>query len=70
MTFAKQGIPIAATAQQRLVCQVFPNIRDSEETYDAHLTQEVWIEATDFCEVDAPGYYGLAPNKLVALRLG
>lgn len=48
--------------------QVFPNIKGSKETYDAHLTREVWIESTDFREVDAPGYYGLAPQKLVALR--
>ena len=43
-------------------------MKGSEETYDAHLTREVWIESTDFQETDAPGYYGLAPNKLVALR--
>lgn len=47
---------------------MFPNIKGNEETYPATLTREIWIESTDFREVDAPGYYGLAPDKVVALR--
>lgn len=48
--------------------QVFPNLKDSKETYAVHLSRDVWIESTDFRETDSPGYYGLAPHKTVALR--
>jgi hypothetical protein len=46
--------------------QVFPG--RSEESYPVALTRVVYIEATDFREVDAKGYYGLAPNKSCMLK--
>lgn len=46
--------------------KVFPG--RSEETYDLPFGRIVFIEATDFKEEDAPGYYGLAPGKSVMLR--
>lgn len=40
----------------------------SEEGYRLPFTRVVYLEATDFREVDAKDYYGLAPGKSVMLR--
>ena len=52
----------------RRLLQVFPNDKANKETYDVHLTKEVWIEASDFRIQDAKNYFGLAPDKTVMLR--
>lgn len=45
---------------------VFPGRTD--ETYKVPFTKVVYIESTDFREVDVKGYFGLAPHKSVMLR--
>lgn len=70
--------PTFLRAVQSLLCyavhvplcasQVFPNDKTSTQRYNVHLTREVWIDAADFREQDAKGYFGLAPNKTVMLR--
>ena len=40
----------------------------SDETYSMPLTRVVYIEETDFKEVDEKDYYGLAPGKSIMLR--
>lgn len=40
----------------------------SDETYKLPFTRVVYMEATDFKEVDEKEYYGLAPNKSIMFR--
>jgi len=46
--------------------KVFPG--RSEETYKVPFTRVVYIEQTDFREIDSKDFYGLAPNKSVMFR--
>ena len=66
---SKGSVPstLSADLQKRLF-QVFPNKKSDGQTYDVHLTHEIWIEATDFREQDSKDFYGLAPGKTVMLR--
>lgn len=48
----------------------FPGRADDESTYTMPITRELWIECTDFRQVDEKGYYGLAPGKMAMLRYG
>jgi glutaminyl-tRNA synthetase len=45
----------------------FPNKKDST-THKIAVNETVWIDRSDFREVDNPDYYGLAPNKVVRLK--
>ncbi|GAX82347.1 hypothetical protein CEUSTIGMA_g9776.t1 [Chlamydomonas eustigma] len=40
----------------------------SEDTYSIPLTRVVYVEETDFKEVDEKDYYGLAPGKTIMLK--
>jgi len=42
----------------------------SKETHDTILTEYIYIESTDFREVDDPDFYRLAPGKTIRLRYG
>lgn len=48
--------------------QLYPQRKDSTETYKVPFTRVVYIERTDFRTQDAPDYYGLAPGKTAMLR--
>ena len=48
--------------------QRFPQQKDNTETYGVPFSRVVYIEATDFREVDSKDFYGLAPNKSIMLR--
>ena len=48
--------------------QLYPQRRESTETYLVPFTRVVYIERTDFRKEDAEDYYGLAPGKTVMLR--
>jgi glutaminyl-tRNA synthetase len=42
----------------------------SKETHDTILTEYIYIESSDFREIDDPDYYRLAPGKTIRLRYG
>jgi glutaminyl-tRNA synthetase len=42
----------------------------SKETHDTILTDHIYIESTDFREIDDPDFYRLAPGKTIRLRYG
>jgi glutaminyl-tRNA synthetase len=42
----------------------------SKETHDTILTEYIYIESTDFREIDDPDFYRLAPGKTIRLRYG
>ena len=66
-----QRVPSARCCQRCMQArpfQVFPNKKADGQTYDMHLTHEIWIEAPDFREQDSKDFYGLAPGKTVMLR--
>ena len=52
----------------RYALQLYPQRKESTETYKVPLTRVVYIERTDFRAEDADDYYGLAPGKTVMLR--
>ncbi|GMH32257.1 hypothetical protein BSKO_00091 [Bryopsis sp. KO-2023] len=51
---------------EEVSAKVFPG--RTEETYKVPFTKVVYMEATDFKEIDEKNYYGLAPGKSVMLR--
>lgn len=57
---------LPADAMIRIECNVFPG--RSSETYEAILTQTVYIDRADFREEDSKKFFGLAPGKAVFLR--
>jgi glutaminyl-tRNA synthetase len=53
-----------------IICK-HPRKPNSEtDYYNTLLTKNIYIEQTDFREVDSKDYYRLAPNKIVRLRYG
>ena len=54
--------------RQPYTLQLYPQRKDSTETYKVPFTRVVYIERTDFRTEDADDYYGLAPGKTVMLR--
>ncbi|CAD7697335.1 unnamed protein product [Ostreobium quekettii] len=51
---------------EEVVAQRFPGRKG--DTYKVPFSKIVYIEATDFREVDSKDYYGLAPGKAIMLR--
>lgn len=51
---------------EQLQAKVFPG--RSDETYEVPFSRVLFIEESDFREVDSKDYYGLAPNKSIMLR--
>ena len=47
-----------------------PKHKDNNEKHYTTLTKQIYIERTDFREIDDPNYYRLAPNKTIRLRYG
>jgi glutaminyl-tRNA synthetase len=53
-----------------LEAPVFPNKKDSKETYNLNLTRVVYMDRSDIRETDSKDFYGVTPGKTVRLKYG